>query len=196
MILLRAIVPVALTLVACGGSDFVSLGNGADGGDATPDGAGTADAPNPPPADGSQGDSIAPPADGSMQSVDSATADGPAAACPDVTGSYAVTIVQAVGCGDLSANARQCIRASVASICDVTFVSASPAGSILAINGNASIQVDGSFTGAALREGTVQRTGCTGTWDAPTSTMTVDCGGSGSAQSCVVSLLRTNTKCP
>jgi hypothetical protein len=57
------------------------------------------------------------------------------------------------------------------------------------------LQGDGSFDGAALTEGTVDRTGCTGTWDATTSTMTVDCGGTGSSQSCVVALTQTGTKC-
>jgi hypothetical protein len=69
------------------------------------------------------------------------------------------------------------------------------AGSRPAINGDAAIDSNGDFTGAALTEGTVDRTGCTGTWDATTSTMTVDCGGMGSQQACVLALKRTGGVC-
>jgi hypothetical protein len=52
------------------------------------------------------------------------------------------------------------------------------------------------LTGAALQEGTVNRTGCTGTWDGTLSTMTVDCGGTVSTQACVAALRRAGDKCP
>jgi hypothetical protein len=45
-----------------------------------------------------------------------------------------------------------------------------------------------------LREGTANRTGCTGTWNA--GTMTVDCGGTNTSQSCVVDLVRVSDTCP
>jgi hypothetical protein len=56
--------------------------------------------------------------------------------------------------------------------------------------------MDGSFTGAAITEGTGNRTGCTGTWNAGTSTLTVDCGGVGSSQSCIATLTRSSLTCP
>jgi hypothetical protein len=122
-------------------------------------------------------------------------ANGPdqAGPCPAVLGSYSVT-PSGQGCGDLNASAPQCIQATNMT-CVAHFVSAPPGGTG-AINGAASLKQDGSFDSAALLFGTVQRTGCTGTWNAATSTMTVDCGGMGSSQSCVVTLVRTSMTCP
>jgi hypothetical protein len=120
--------------------------------------------------------------------------DAPPAPCPDVTGAYQVTVIDGQGCGDLNALAPECIRGR-GSMCDVSLQSQVPAGAAAAINGNASIQNDGSFSGAALTEGTGNRTGCVGSWNAATSTMTVDCGGMGSSQSCVVALTRTKALC-
>jgi hypothetical protein len=120
--------------------------------------------------------------------------DSPSAPCPDVSGAYSLTIIEGAGCGDLNASARQCIRQSKGT-CDIQLSSPVSGGSIAAINGNASIDKAGSFDSAALTEGTLNRTGCTGSWNAATSTMTVDCGGTGSSQACVVALHRTNTLC-
>jgi hypothetical protein len=117
--------------------------------------------------------------------------DAPNAPCPDVSGAYSIVLIQAAGCGDLSPTARQCIQQQG---CAITFASQGLANTS-AIDGDPTLQADGSFDGAALKEGMVPRTGCTGTWDAMTSTMTVDCGGSGSSQSCVVALTRTGTRC-
>jgi hypothetical protein len=64
-----------------------------------------------------------------------------------------------------------------------------------AINGDPTLQTNGSFANGALTEGTVNRTGCTGSWDGATSTMTVDCVGTGSSQACVVALRRTGIRC-
>jgi hypothetical protein len=74
---------------------------------------------------------------------------------------------------------------NVSSSCVADFRSTA-AGQLGAIVGTAMLQPDGSFSGADLQLGTVNRTGCTGTWDAPTSTLVVDCGGVGTSQSCIV----------
>jgi hypothetical protein len=92
-------------------------------------------------------------------------------------------------------NAPECIRQTPAG-CSITFVSAAVGGAKVAINGTALLQNDGSFAGAALVEGALSRTGCGGLWDPGTSTMTVDCGGMGSTQSCVLGLHRTSSVCP
>jgi hypothetical protein len=79
-------------------------------------------------------------------------------------------------------------------ICAFQLVSAPATGSP-AVNGVVILQSDGSFSGAALQFGTVQRTGCTGQWDAASQTLTLDCGGMGSSQSCVVTMTRTGSAC-
>jgi hypothetical protein len=114
--------------------------------------------------------------------------------CPDVLGAYAIMVVEGQGCGDLNTSAPQCIRQGPQGVCDIVFQSAVPAG-VPAINGDPTLQNDGSFANGALREGTVDRTGCTGSWDSATATMTVDCGGTGSSQACVVALRRTGPRC-
>jgi hypothetical protein len=119
--------------------------------------------------------------------------DAPNAPCPDVSGAYSIVILQGAGCGDLSAVARQCIQEDTQG-CAITFVSQGSSNTA-AINGDPLLQADGSFDNASLKEGTVDRTGCTGSWDARTSTMTVDCGGTGSSQSCVVALTRIAARC-
>jgi hypothetical protein len=97
-----------------------------------------------------------------------------------------------MGCGDLAAGAPQCIVAGGAA-CTIQLVSQGPAGS--ALNGTVDIDMSGDFASGAIKEGTVQRTGCTGTWTAATSQLTVDCGGMGSSQSCIATLARTGSTC-
>jgi hypothetical protein len=105
-----------------------------------------------------------------------------------------MTPVQEQGCGTtFSASAPECIKQTV---CTATFSSRTLDGGDTGISGTAFIKSDGSFTYAALKEGTVNRTGCTGTWDEGTGTLTVDCGGVDSGQSCVVTLTRTGNPCP
>jgi hypothetical protein len=111
--------------------------------------------------------------------------------CPDEHGAYTISI-SGQGCGDLAASAPECITQNA---CAITFAS-NPATGGKALNGTASLGMDGSFTGAALTEGTSNRTGCTGTWDTGTSTLNVDCGGVGSSQSCIATLTRTSKTCP
>src|SRR5882724_11559895 len=92
--------------------------------------------------------------------------------CPDQHGAYSVSIA-GQGCGDLAAG-PECITQIA---CEITFASNG-----MALNGTASLGMDGAFTGAAITEGTLNRTGCTGTWNESTSTLTVDCGGVGTSQ--------------
>jgi hypothetical protein len=118
-------------------------------------------------------------------------ASGDAGPCPDQHGAYSVAI-SGQGCGDLNASAPECITQSA---CTVTFTSSAPAGGN-ALNGSAMLGMDGAFLGAAITEGTVNRTGCVGMWSASSSTLIVDCGGVGTSQSCRATLTRTSTTCP
>jgi hypothetical protein len=111
--------------------------------------------------------------------------------CPDELGAYTVTTAGA-GCGDLAAGAPQCIKPG-ATTCQVQLVSQGAAGS--ALNGTVDLDMSGSFASGAVKEGSVQRTGCTGAWNAAMSQLTVDCGGVGSSQSCIATLARTGA-CP
>jgi hypothetical protein len=175
-----AIAPISLLVIAvgCGGTDFQSALGGDDSGTGNDSGAGDSS---------TQGDSATAKDTGAMT-------DAPPPPCPDVTGAYSIVVIDGAGCGDLNALAPECIRGAAAS-CNVELRSQVSGGGPAAINGNASIQNDGSFSGAALTEGTGNRTGCVGSWDATTSTMTVDCGGMASTQSCVVALTRTKALC-
>jgi hypothetical protein len=107
--------------------------------------------------------------------------------CPDQQGAYKVALT-GQGCGDLSASAALCITQSA---CAITLASSGSG-----MNGTAMLGMDGSFTGAAITEGTGNRTGCTGTWSAGASSLTVDCGGVGTSQSCDATLTRTSSSCP
>jgi hypothetical protein len=120
-----------------------------------------------------------------------ASSDGASAPCPDELGAYTVMTAGA-GCGDLAAGASQCIQTGAAS-CQVQLVSQGAAGS--ALNGTVGLDMSGSFGSGAVKEGSVQRSGCTGTWNATTSQLTVDCGGVGASQSCIATLTRTGKTC-
>jgi hypothetical protein len=111
------------------------------------------------------------------------------AVCPDELGAYAVTTAGG-GCGDLIAGAQQCIQASTTA-CQVQFFSQGVAGP--ALNGTVNLDVSGDFANGFVSEGTAMRAGCTGTWNAATSQLTVDCGGIGTSQSCVATLTRTGS---
>jgi hypothetical protein len=104
-----------------------------------------------------------------------------------------VTILEVAGCGDLNPLANQCITEDVQG-CSIQFVSQGSSNTA-AINGDPILQSNGTFDNGALTEGSVGRTGCVGAWDEATSTMKVDCGGTGSTQSCVVALKRTGLRC-
>lgn len=217
MACLRACAVVVVTgmlAVACGSSGSSGGLSGGDGGEDGSTNGGDA-------AGGDGGPSASDAGDGATQSSGSDASDGGPSTtgdasdsapgveagdarsdvapppCPDVHGTYTITPVEGQGCGtSFSASAPQCIRQGQSSACGITFQSMVSGGGNTAINGGASLQNDGSFSGAALAEGTLNRTGCTGTWSAGTSTMTVDCGGTGSSQACVLSLVRTAATCP
>jgi hypothetical protein len=118
-------------------------------------------------------------------------ADSPAMPCPYELGAYTV-MLSGAGCGDLVASAPECIHAG-ATACRVVLASQGTAGS--ALNGTVDLNANGGFASGAIMEGTVQRTGCTGTWNDAASQLTVDCGGVGSSQSCIATLTRTGA-CP
>jgi hypothetical protein len=80
-----------------------------------------------------------------------------------------------------------------AASCQVQLVSQGAAGS--ALNGTVALDMSGNFASGAVKEGSVQRTGCTGSWNPAASQLTVDCGGLGTSQSCVATLVRTGS-CP
>ena len=177
--------PVGALLLACGGSS----GTGVGGGDAAADTMSSNDGAGNDSSTGDTGSAETGDRDSGTGGDGGVGADG--GACPDVHGSYTL-VATGQGCGDLAASAPQCIQQGTG--CHVHFVSNPPTGGS-AINGGADLMSDGSFSGAALTEGTGQRTGCTGTWDSAMSVMTVDCGGVGSSQSCVVTLTRTGSTC-
>jgi hypothetical protein len=181
--------------VACGSSDATVSGGGDDAGaetgggaDATPDSnvggeTGTGGDASPG-ADASGGN------DAGGDAISSSDAAGDAAACPDEHGKYSY-VATGLGCGDLGVGSPECIRQTA---CAITFVSA-PSNAMAGLNGDPTIASDGSFTGGSIREGTLQRSGCTGSWDAASSTLIVVCGGMSTTQSCTVTLTRTAAGC-
>jgi hypothetical protein len=103
-------------------------------------------------------------------------------------------VATGLGCGDLDMTAAQCITQAD---CSITLSSVNPGGKT-DLNGTTPIDASGAFTGAAIKMGSAQRSGCVGMWDAATSTLTVTCGGTDatSTQYCSVALKRTGTTCP
>ncbi len=210
---------VGTVSAGCGGSSFAAAGNDNDasnadsaggasgggassGGDATTsDGSssssgvtsssgsssgGTADASN----DGaSTGDAVA--SDSGTGGGEAGTVDASGPGCPNVAGSYSITLTQSGGCGNLGITASQCIRNNGG--CNYELRSNAASGGNAAIDGSFTLSANGTFDNAALQEGNANRTGCTGSWNATTSTMTIDCGGTNTTQSCVATLLRTST---
>jgi hypothetical protein len=63
------------------------------------------------------------------------------------------------------------------------------------LSGSTPIQNDGAFSNAAINEGSAPRTGCTGAWNGGTSTLVIDCGGTGTGQSCEATLTRMVAAC-
>jgi hypothetical protein len=104
-------------------------------------------------------------------------------------------MIMGQGCGDVTATAPQCIKQGN-SPCQIVLVSGSAGGIAGALSGTVDIDVTGGFTDGAIKEGTVQRTGCVGVWNAATAALTVDCGDVGTAQSCIATLTRTSSACP
>src|SRR5262249_43641937 len=104
-------------------------------------------------------------------------------------------MIMGQGCGDLVPTAKQCIKQGNTA-CDIVLVSGGAGTVGAALNGTVTIDMTGGFTGGAIKEGTVQRTGCTGVWTRVPSQLTVTSGGVGSTQSRIATLTRTSTTCP
>jgi hypothetical protein len=123
---------------------------------------------------------------------------GDSPACPDEHGHYTVKSA-GMGCGNaLTDSAPQCI---VQTGCTIQLQSM-PASGGTALNTTTSIPIagDGSFMDGTIYEGDgtmgTPRSGCTGAWDAKTSTLTINCGGMiGSSQSCIVTLEYSSASC-
>jgi hypothetical protein len=101
-------------------------------------------------------------------------------------------MVAGAGCGNLFTDGPQCIQAGTAP-CQVQLVSDD--GALSELNGTVDLDTSGNFANSFVTEGTVRRAGCTGTWNAAASQLTVDCGGLGTSQSCVATLTRTGPDC-
>jgi hypothetical protein len=203
---LFALAPLAL-FVACSGTSS-TLGN-PDGGSSSEGGSGDATSSGGSSGGGSSGgggggdaakgdgasDASSGP-DGSSGGPDSSGGEGAASeggSCPDITGTYGQIMTSGLGCGDLNTKAPECIVLAQ-EVCAFQLTSSS--GVIPAVNGVVNLASDGSFTNASLQFGTIQRTGCTGQWDAGSKTLTLDCGGTGSTQSCVVTMVHSGAPCP
>jgi hypothetical protein len=173
---------------ATSGGSSSGGGSGSGGGDAAK-GDGASDASSGP--DGSSGGP-----DSSGGGPDSSGGDGTTSeggACPDITGTYGQISTSGLGCGDLNTKAPECIVLAQ-EVCAFQLTSSS--GVIPAVNGTVVLASDGSFSNASLQFGTIQRTGCTGQWDAGSKTLTLDCGGTGTTQSCVVTMVHSGAPCP
>jgi hypothetical protein len=131
-------------------------------------------------------DADASPAD-ALSEGDVATDRPSDAGCPNVFGTYQINNADGM-CGNLNENAPQEIRGTT-QVCALHFISVVDGG-VGAINGQATLGPDGTFSGETLFFGTAMRNPCIGTWDANQDELTVVCN-SGSANECLVELLRT-----
>ena len=98
------------------------------------------------------------------------------------------------GCANVSTSAPECIMAAQ-QLCAFQLVSSPQGGAPPAVNGVVDLASDGSFTGAMLQFGSQSRSGCVGQWNAGSQTLTLDCGGTGTSQSCTVTMVRTGATC-
>ena len=205
-------IAAGIIVAACGGSSStipdVADSGGSDGGGpgTSSDSGGTADGTAG--DTGGETDGNTPTEGGPDASFlgDSAlTLDGnDGGGCPNTLGGYAPLVATGMGCGDFNSLAKQCVLpapgsgASGANACLVRFNSEQPM-TIPAVNGpqlGVDIKSDGTFDNAALRLGTMSRTGCIGSFNEGTQTMTVTCGGTGTSQSCTITLVRSSLTCP
>ena len=162
---------VPAVALACGGAS----GTGLEDGGGTTDGGGN-DGTTPQNDGGNKPDVITPTPDG-----------GPA--CPTESGQYSLQLSGA-GCGDTSTTVTECIQQTQCAI-QIDFGGGTGKG----VKGQTPIKSDGSFDNGAMEEGSATRTGCTGTWDQQTHTLVIDCGGMGTSQSCIATLVRTSETC-
>jgi len=180
---------------ACGGTDSGLLGpSGADGdaadsgvskdgGGATRDGGGST----------TTGDSGG--GGGDVDSGPVAEDAGGGPACPDLLGAYSIAKT-GVNCGDLSAQATDCIAAK-GSDCHEEFLtkkSGTGLGAGSGVSGEVDLDGTGGFSGATLTLGTQSKTDCAGTWDDAAGQLTIECGTA--PLDCTVTLTRTATTCP
>ena len=108
------------------------------------------------------------------------------AGCPDVLGTYEIN--NADGCGDVDENAPQEIRGAPPP-CFLNFISIVDAGTG-AINGSATLDPDGTFSGDTLTLGTNVRNNCSGSWNEMEQEITVVCGNG--MNECLIELRRTD----
>jgi hypothetical protein len=123
----------------------------------------------------------------------SASGTGGATGCPNIVGAYSVT-EDGAGCTGLDIAASECIKPGNAT-CEVQLVSRATTGN-RGVDGTVTLDVNGDFTNGAVSFGTTARTGCTGTWQPGSPPrLVVDCGGTGTAQSCTATLIRLPSAC-
>ena len=121
---------------------------------------------------------------------DTGNGDGSAAQCPNEAGRYSVKL-SGGGCGNTAGDVSECIQQQS---CDIS-INFSSTATAQGIKGQTPIAQDGSFTNAAIQEGSQNRTGCSGAWDPNASTLTITCGGTNTSQTCVAVLTRTAATC-
>lgn len=206
------VIAAAAIIAACGGSSSTVTdtpdsggGSGPDGSVANTDGAAGGDSAGSVDTGGGNDGSNASDGgnDASFLGDSALTLDGnDGGGCPNTLGGYSPLVATGMGCGDFNSLAKQCIlpasgAGSSMNACVVRFNSEQPA-TIPAVNGpmlGVDIKADGTFDNAALRLGTINRTGCTGSFNEGTQTMTVTCGGTGTSQSCTITMVRSSVTC-
>lgn len=107
-----------------------------------------------------------------------------AAACPDLQGRYSVS-----ASGDACPSNMDSNLCVVQSGCIISIQGVTVTAPSIVVSG------DGSFSGASVREGLSDRTGCTGSWDPKSLVLTVVCGGNTGTQSCVLALTQSSPTC-
>jgi hypothetical protein len=124
-------------------------------------------------------------------STSASTGSGGGPPCPDANGTYATISHQGAGCGDITDTATACVVSPA--MCTFDADSGNSIGA--SIHGEFVLAQDGTFDNAAIRIGSVQRTGCTGSFSG--GTLVVVCGGTNpsSSQYCAVTLTRTGGAC-
>lgn len=204
-------IAIGVVIAACGGSGSTVAdspdsggGGGTDSGGTEGDAAGNADGTTSDTGSGTDGSTADGGSDSSFLGDSALTLDGnDGGGCPNVLGGYSPLVATGMGCGDFNSLAKQCVlpgsgSAGSANACLVRFNSEQPA-TIPAVNGpigGVDIKTDGTFDMAALKLGTINRTGCVGSFNESTQTMTVTCGGTGTSQSCTITMVRSSVTCP
>ncbi len=110
--------------------------------------------------------------------------------CPPLGGTYSM-IATGLGCDGVADTAGECIKMGNAP-CEFS-IDTNGAG----VAGSIDVDSTGGFTNATLKLNGTTRTGCMGsvTQGAAMKTIVVDCGGTGTSQSCHIVLTRTADGC-